>query len=586
MDKLKVEPIKGPDRIINYWKREKYVVAAIIFFGLICNITVVLAPIYQGRLLDAVLLGEGFKDVMKLALFFVGLVLFIQLMRFFKRFYIRRFANSTLSTMRLMIYNHIMNRDIASLDKEDRGNLATRAISDVDACVEGMRKFTTEVFDTGVLMAAYVVSMLLYDVKITLMVSIFIPIAMFLAEKLKEIIYKRTSEYRVKKSLMASLTYESVDNAMLYRANGLEEFYRESYDRELLDLEKKSIQTSILENAMQPVYNIIAMIGVIPVIYFGGMKVVEGSWTVGAFSTYFIMLAALALKASKAAKLFNSVHKSEVSWKRIKPYMTEYVDYPDGKKELLKTERPLLTVENLSFRYPSSDAGEEPVIRDISFEGRAGEIIGITGPIASGKTTLGLALLGLYPYEGSIRVEGKELREFREGEKSSLMAYEGHRPSLLSETIEENIRLGREGNLETAISSAALDEDLNRMPEGKGTKVGSMGIRLSGGQQARVALARSLYGKSPILILDDPFAAVDKRTEGEIVRSLKEEYRDSLIILISHRLNIFRETDRVILFDKERNAQYGTHEEFMEKSETYRAIYTIQTTIGGIPDEE
>lgn len=585
MTTLKVEPIKGPNKIVNYWKKEKVVVAAIIFFGLTFNIAIVLGPIYQGKLLDALLMKKPYEDVLKIAGIFVLLVFGIQVMRFFKRFYIRRFANSTLSTMRLMIYNNLMDRKVDSHSKEDVGNLTTRAISDVDACVEGMRKFTTEIFDTGVLMASYFVSMILYDLKITMMVSVFIPLAMFLAEKLKLVIYKRTSEYRLKKSEMASLTYESVENTMLYRANGMEDFYRNRYEVELFDLEKKSINASILENAMQPVYKIIAMLGVIPMIYFGGMKVIEGSWTVGAFSTYFTMLAALALKASKAAKLFNSVQKSKVSWTRIKPYMTEYVTFPKEDQEKTRTEEPLLKVENLSFSYPSAAKERDPVIRNISFSGRKGMLIGITGPIASGKSTLGLALLGLYPYEGSIVIAGKELKEISDTKRSSLISYQGHRPSLFSDTLAENIMLGREGNLSKAIKAAALEADLHLMPEGKETKVGNMGIRLSGGQQARVALARALYGENSIIILDDPFSAVDMKTEEEIVKNLKSMYRESIIILISHRISIFKETDLVILFDQEKKAMCGTHEELLEKSKTYHAIYSIQSTVGVDIDE-
>lgn len=570
---------------MNYWIKEKYVVAAIIFFGLTFNTAVVLGPIYQGKLLDALLSKEPYEEVLKIALLFVALVMGIQVMRFFKRFYIRRFANSTLSTMRLMIYNHLMGMKVDAIEKEDVGNLTTRAISDVDACVEGMRKFTTEIFDTGVLMASYFVSMMLYDLKITLMVSVFIPTAMFLAEKLKLVIYKRTSEYRLKKSQMASLAYESVDNTMLYRANGMEDFYRKRYEEELTDLEKKSIRASILENAMQPVYNIIAMLGVILVIYFGGMKVIEGGWTVGAFSTYFTMLAALALKASKAAKLFNSVQKSKVSWTRIKPYMTEYTAFPEEANEKPRTGEPLLKVENLSFTYPSAEEDREPVIKGISFTGKKGMLIGITGPIASGKSTLGLALLGLYPYEGSIELSGKELYSIPDEKRSALISYQGHRPSLFSDTLAENISLGRAGDLNKAIKASALELDLSFMPEGKETRVGNMGIRLSGGQQARVALARALYGENSIMILDDPFSAVDMKTEEEIIRNLKSMYRESLIVLISHRISLFNETDLVILFDQEKHAMVGTHEELMEKSKAYQSIYSIQHTVGVDIDE-
>ena len=214
MPKLKIEPLKQPNRIFNYWKKEKPVVACIVIFGLSFNISMILSPIYQGKLIDSIVAGGSPASVIRLAALFIALVLSIQLLRYFKRFYIRRFANSTSATMRLMIYNNIMHKSMPELDGENTGNLMTRAVSDVDLCVEGMRKFTTEIFDTGVLMTSYLVSMLAYDIRITILSAIFVPAAMFLAEKLKGIIYKYSVAFRSKSSEIAGITYDAVENAI------------------------------------------------------------------------------------------------------------------------------------------------------------------------------------------------------------------------------------------------------------------------------------------------------------------------------------------------------------------------------------
>jgi ABC-type multidrug transport system fused ATPase/permease subunit len=277
---LKIRPVEHPDKVIQYWKREKFVVACIVVFGIGFNSAAVLSPIFQGKLIDSLASGADAGSVLRLALTFAAIVIAVQLMRYFKRFYIRRFANSTSASMRLMIYNDIMNRSTSALNDENTGNLMTRAISDVDLCVEGMRKFTTELFDTGVLMAAYLVSLLIYDVKITLASIIFIPAAMILAEKLKSIIYRFSIEYRQKSSEIADITYDAVENTMLYRISGMEAKNIETYDAELGDLQNKAVRANILENSMQPVYQIIAMLGIIPVIYLGGHKVLDGGWTI------------------------------------------------------------------------------------------------------------------------------------------------------------------------------------------------------------------------------------------------------------------------------------------------------------------
>jgi len=578
---LKIRPVRRPDRIIQYWKSEKFVVACIVVFGIGFNTAAVLSPIFQGKLIDSLASGSSSDAVLRLALTFVSIVTAIQLMRYFKRFYIRRFANSTSASMRLMIYNNILNKSTSALNEENTGNLMTRAISDVDLCVEGMRKFTTELFDTGVLMASYLVSLLVYDARITLVSIVFIPAAMFLAEKLKSIIYRFSIEYRQKSSEIADITYDAVENSMLYRISGMEARNSEAYDTELEDLRNKAVRASILENSMQPVYQIIAMLGIITVLYLGGLKVLNGGWTVGVFSAYVTMFAAMAVKASKAAKLFNSVQKSQISWKRIKPYLSEY----RTKDTACSTteDRVKLRVENLGFNY-SED--REPIIRDISLEAEQGEIIGITGAIASGKTTLGISLLGLYPYSGSIRINGRELRDYSDNERSCMISYMGHRPQLLSDTICNNITMGEDRDISSVLKDVCFDVDIAAMPNGQETLVGNGGIRLSGGQQARIALARALLEQKKIIILDDPFSAIDMKTEEKIIENLRSNYCRSIIIIISHRLAIFDRIDRILLLNNDGSSDSGTHEELMRRSGLYSTIYGLQRAEGGGGNEK
>lgn len=572
MGRLKIEPMERSDRLVNYWKKEKAVVACIVIFGLSFNVGMVLGPIYQGKLIDSIVAGDPLASTATLAAAFVGLIALIQALRYFKRFYIRRFANGTSATMRLMIYNNIMSKPAAELEGESAGNLMTRVVADVDLCVEGMRKFTTELFDTGVLMASYLVSLLAYDAPITLLSAAFVPAAMFLAQKLKTVIYKYAVDWRKKSGEVASLTYETIDNAMLYRVRGLERDNVERYEKELDDLRIKAVKANVLENSMQPIYNVIAMAGILFVIGFGGKKVIDGGWTVGNFSTYITIFVAMAFKASKASKLFNSVQKSQISWKRIKPYLGEY--RKKGEPEVARPDgETTLEVEGLAFGF---DAARAPIVSGIRFSAKGGQIIGITGPIASGKSSLALALTGLYPYAGSIRVNGEELRDVGESRRNGLISYMGHRPELLSDTIHDNIALGADPDAVAALRDVCFDEDLETMSEGTDTLVGNGGVRLSGGQQARIALARALAQKKNIIILDDPFSAIDMATEEKIIENLRNDYRDSVVVIVSHRLSIFDKIDGIILLDRNGNADYGTHEELLRRSPVYAEIRELQ----------
>ncbi|MEG0857545.1 MAG: ABC transporter ATP-binding protein [Terrisporobacter sp.] len=565
-----VKPMKSPNKIINYWKKEKLIILLLSIFGILYNVGMVIRPIYQGKLIDALVKKDNLYNLLKLAALYVFLIGLVQIFRYFKRYYVRQFANRTTVTMRFMLNNNILHKKEKDLNNENMGSLMTKAISDVDVCVEGMRKVTTEIFDTGVLLITYIVTLLKYDVKITLIACTFIPVAILIAEKLKRIIFKYTREYREKISQVSDITYDRIDNAILYRLYGRERDNRKIYEEELEDFEKKAIIANIWENAMQPIYNVIAMSGIVFVIIMVGQKVIEGTFTIGIFSTYISIFSVMAVKASRVAKLFNTIQKSSISWKRIKPYLNEYEEVDTTLSKINKYTS--LNMEKVNFAYTS----KEYIIKNINIKCKSGDIIGVTGTIGCGKSTLGKIFLGEYPYEGNIEIDEKQFKNYSPYERSKVISYLGHEPHLISDTIYNNITLGDEGDISHVLEMVCFNEDLKHMEKEINTSVGNGGVRLSGGQQSRIALARSLYHKNKILILDDPFSAVDMNTEEKIISNLRNNYKDCLIILISHRLSIFKHLNQIILMKEDKTCDYGNHEELLINSKLYQQLYGLQ----------
>lgn len=576
-----IKNVTKPERIGSYFILEAGQLLLVTVSGILYNFGMLAGPYFEGqlvqRLLDIINGNKTFVSMVTLALTYLAVILIVQVMRAIKRFYVRRFANNTSRNMRHMLYNSLVNMSKAELEQEDLGTVMTKAIADVDACVEGMRKFTTEVFDTGVVLVAYLGLLFFYDWRLAMLASLFTPLAYLIAGGLKTRITRYNAAYKKSAGRLNNATMDRIGNAVTYRIYGREQNRDQAYESHLQDYEQRAVLANLWENTMQPLYNIISMCGAVLVIYFGARNVQGSGWTswdIAAFTTFLSAFTKMALKSSKAAKLFNAVQKAQVSWMRIKPLMKAYV-VPNTNTTLDFSKPPRLEVTDVSLRWPGSDWS----LTALSFSAAPGQIIGITGTVASGKSTLGKAFIGEVPYQGSIRVGDRELSELSAYERSRLIAYLGHEPELMSCSLAENIRLGKPESTAAVLEAVCLEQEIAQMPEGAATSVGSGGIRLSGGQQARTALARTLYHAGAILILDDPFSAVDRRTEQAIFDHLRQLARDKIVLLISHRLSLFPELDRVLFLDNG-SGIFSTHAVLLTENDAYARLYRAQL-IGG-----
>ena len=563
-----------PDRLLTYFKAETWPLAVVTVTGLVYNIGLAFGPVLEGKLAQCLLDIMGgtarWPAMVCLAAVYVGVTVLVQAARYFKRFYVRRFANNVNRSMKRVLYGNLLHTSREELERAGTGNLMTRAISDVDACVEGMRKFTTEVFDTGVALAAYFVLLLVYDWRLALLTGLFPPVAFFLAERMKKPVSRCAAVYKESAGRLNGATLERISGAVTYRVFGLEENRDRAYEDCLADYERKAAAANLWENTLPPLYQVVSMLGAVLILWLGGKNVAGtgwANWDIAAFTAFLTCFTKLSVKTSKAAKLFNSVQKAQVSWKRIKPLLKDVEEAP----ELPPAPAADLEVSGLGFAYP----GGSEVLKHISFTARPGQIIGVTGPVACGKSTLGKAFLCELPYTGSIRFGGRELRDMTEAERASVVGYLGHQPELLSATVKENVLLGTDGPASPWLAASCLTEEVAAMPQGEDTAVGSGGVRLSGGQQARLALARTLRHKRPLLILDDPFSAVDMTTEGEIMEHLRALAGDSIILLLSHRLDRFPELDGV-LWMEQGTVLAGSHQELMETCPAYTSLYNAQ----------
>ena len=563
-----------PDQVTFYFRREWRPLVLVTVTGVLFNVGLVTGPLFEGKLAQClleVLRGEAAWPAMaKLAVLYAVVTATVQTLRYGKRFFIRRFANNVNRRMKAVLYAGLLRRQRPELQEESVGSLLTRAISDVDACAEGMRKFTTEIFDTGVAMVTYVLFLASYDWRLTILACLFPPAAFFLASRMKKPVARCAAAWKESAGRLNEATLDRVSGAVTYRVFGLEEKRNEAYEKRLADYEHRAVAAHLWEGIMQPLYRALSMAGALMIVWLGSRNVMGTgwvSWDIAAFTTFLACFTKLSVKVSKAAKLFNAVQKAQVSWGRVKPLL-EGGSLPE---ETEPAAPAALEVKGLTFAYPRGEA----VLRDVSFTAAPGQIVGVTGPVACGKSTLGKSFLCEYPYQGSIRFNGKELRDMTAAERTGVVGYLGHQPELLGDSVRENVVLGSSGSPAPWLRAVCLEDEVAAMPDGAETQVGSGGIRLSGGQQARLALARTLCHRRPVLILDDPFSAVDRTTEAQIMDHLETLAGDGIILLLSHRLDLFDRCDQVIWMEEGR-CRVGTHRELLETCDAYAQAFRVQ----------
>lgn len=567
-----------PNRVLSYFKAEWRALLIVTVSGLIYNIGLLTEPWFEGTMtgyLVEILKGTGqFSGMLMLVISFAVVTAVVQVSRYVKRFYVRRFANNVNRRMKETLYGSLVKKSRASLREEGEGNIMTKAILDVDDCVEGMRKFTTEIFDTGVALTAYLCMLLWYDWRLTILCMLFPPISYVTAEKMKKVIQKAGAAYKEQSGRLSTATLDRAENAMTYRVFGLEKKRQAVYEENLTSYEKAAVKANIWNAAMPPIYRIISMAGVFFILYFGQKNVLGTgwqAWSIASFTTFLVCFVKLSVKSSSAAKLFNAVHKAQVSWNRIKPLLPQEEENEADEVKVKETPVEALKVKHLSFTYPDG----KKILDDISFSAKKGQIIGITGAVACGKSTLGKAFLCEYPYEGHITVDGAELQNMEQSVRTGIVGYLGHDPELFNDSVENNVLLGDSKNSDTYLNAACMKQEVAEMTDGKNTLIGSGGAYLSGGQAKRLAFARTLCHDKPILILDDPFSALDKNTEKQAFVNLQALAKDSIVLLISHRLYLFPEMDGVIWME-DGKAVTGTHEELLKIVPEYKSLYTSQ----------
>ena len=431
-----------PDRVLSYFRVEWLPLTLVTVSGLVYNIGLLATPWFEGRLAQCLadILGgsETAARMALLVLAYILTILVVQAARFIKRFYVRRFANNINRRMKGILYANLVRQSRTALEQEGAGELMTKAISDVDDCVEGMRKFTTEIFDTGVALAGYVVMLLVYDWRLALLSLLFTPFSYVCAAWMKKPVQRAGAAYKKAAGALSAATLDRARNAVTYRIYGCEDARSEQYEDALDRYEKTAVRSNVRQSALPPLYLAASEAGALFILWFGAKNVLGTGWSrwdIAAFTTFLSCFTKLVVKSSKVAKLFNAVQKAEVSWKRIKPLMKQ----PEQLEPLQVPQAADVTLKDLAFAY-----GDVPIFSGLNLTAHPGDIIGITGPVACGKSTLGRVFLCEAPYAGSVRFGKTELSALTPRQVSATVGYLGHDPELSADTVRSNVLCGGE----------------------------------------------------------------------------------------------------------------------------------------------
>jgi hypothetical protein len=495
------------------------------------------------------------------------------------RYYNNKGAETLVETMRNEIFAHIARLPFSWHTKNQTGDIIQRCTSDVDAVKNFVSGQLTEVFRVVLMVAFSLYFMFTINVKLALIAVILIPINIAYSAYGHKRMGKIFEEADVEEGKLSAVVQENLTGVRVVRAFGRELFEKERFEKQNHDYWKMWIRMDWILAWFWAIGTLLLSLQTMIVVVLGAVFAVRGEMLAGEYIAFFSYNIMLTWPIRLLGRLISGLSRSEIATDRIRYIMNSEPEKDEGKK--LRSEMTGDIVFNhVSFAYDES----KEIVKDVSFRIKGGTTVGILGGTGSGKSTLMHLLNRLYelPKEnGSITISGVDIKDIEVGYLRENVGMVLQEPYLFSRTLAENIALGGTNaeieDIREAAGTASLLETIENFKEGFETTVGERGVTLSGGQKQRTAIARMLIGKSPIMVFDDSLSAVDAETDAKIRKGLMEKGKDSTVIIISHRITTLMAADNILVLDKGRLVESGTHDELIKNTGIYRKIYDIQS---------
>ena len=513
--------------------------------------------------------------VMALAMVAVAVVQILSQYAF--RVYNTKGAETLVKTMRDRLYSHIQRLPFSWHMKNKTGDIIQRCTSDIDTTKKFLSEQLTSVFRILLLLTLSVTFMLSMHPLLTLIAMVPVPVIILYSFRFHKKVRAGFMDCDENEGKLSAMAQENLTGVRVVRAFGLERAQVDSFQKQ------NDHYTSLWEKMAKvlsrfwSISDILSGIQVMLVVVFGAWFCVHSGLNEGEYIAFISYNAMMVWPVRQLGRMISELSKAGVSIDRVAYIMDSPIeqDLPDAVDAPMDGD---ICFQNVSFAYENSP----PILQNISFTVKAGTTLGILGGTGSGKSTLMLLLDKLYPLEeGSITVGGVDIRRIRTAHLRKNIGFVLQEPYLFSRTLGENIAIASETPTAEAIraaaEAAALGGTVEGFAAGYDTVVGERGVTLSGGQKQRTAIARTLMGHTPILIFDDSLSAVDTQTDARIRQAIARRFGQATVILISHRITTLSAADRILVLDRGRIAEQGTHEELKAAGGIYQTIYEAQS---------
>jgi len=480
--------------------------------------------------------------------------------------------------IRNRLYNHLLYMPLSHFNRSSTGAMMSRILNDASVLQDLLATTVRDLFvQTGtIVILLFVAFYMRWD--LTLIAVFVLPVAFYFAGRLGKRLKKVSVRAQEKISGLTETLNEGLSGIKVVKSFSKEEAEAEKFRRKNQDYYRELMRATRIYEASSLIMEFTAGIGIAFVLWYGSTLIVNKAMTTGEFFSFIAAILMVYTPAKRLAQVNNSLHQAGGAFDRIESILNE-PEEEDGNIPI--GEIDTISLENVSFKYEGKD---EDALDSINLTIRKGEIVALVGRSGSGKTTLVDLIAGFYPpTSGKILFNGIDINSIK---KDSLRAHIGivsQDVILFNDTIRENISYGKPNSgideVISASKSAYAHEFIISLPEGYDTNIGQRGLRLSGGERQRISIARAIIKDPEILILDEATSALDTQSEMVVQRAidnLMSTDGKKIVFVIAHRLSTIKKADRVVVLEKGKIVETGTHKELMQRDGLYRKLYNLQ----------